>query len=49
MIIPKYTLDDFKKLPLRAIVAFAARCRAESNRLPFFPMTIPSTRGAGWR
>ncbi len=23
--------------------------RAESNRLPFFPMTIPSTRGAGWR
>jgi hypothetical protein len=26
MIIPKFTLDDFKKLPLRAIVAFAARC-----------------------
>ena len=49
MIIPKYTLDDFKKLPLRAIVAFAAPVRAESNSFPSFPMTIPSTRGAGWR
>ncbi len=36
MIIPKYTLDDFKKLPLRAIVAFGARCarRVESLAIP---------------
>jgi hypothetical protein len=36
MIIPKYTLDDFKKLPLRAIVAFAARCarRVEQIAIP---------------
>jgi hypothetical protein len=36
MIIPKYTLDDFKKLPLRAIAAFAARCarRVETLAIP---------------
>jgi hypothetical protein len=36
MLIPKYTLDDFKKLPLRAIVAFAARCarRVETLAIP---------------
>jgi hypothetical protein len=36
MIIPTYTLEDFKKLPLRAIVAFAARCarRVEQIAIP---------------
>jgi hypothetical protein len=36
MIIPTYTLEDFKRLPLRAIVAFAARCarRVEHLAIP---------------
>jgi hypothetical protein len=36
MIETKYTADDMKKLPLRAIVAFAARCarRVEDRALP---------------
>ena len=49
MIIPTYTLEDFKKLPLRAIVAFAAHVRGESNSFQSFPMTIPSKRGADRR
>ncbi len=35
MIIPTYTLEDFKKLPLRAIVAFAARCARRVEELSF--------------
>lgn len=36
MTIPKYTADDFRKLPLRAIVAIASRCarRVESLAVP---------------
>ncbi len=41
MIIPKYTLDDFKKLPLRAIVAFAARCARRVEQLSIPPDDHP--------
>ncbi len=41
MIIPKYTLDDFKKLPLRAIVAFAARCARRVEKLATPPNDHP--------
>ena len=41
MIIPKYTLDDFKKLPLRAIVAFAARCARRVEQLAIPPDDHP--------
>ena len=41
MIIPKYTLDDFKKLPLRAIVAFAARCTRRVEQLSIPPDDYP--------
>ncbi len=42
MIIPKYTLDDFKKLPLRAIVAFAARCARRVEHLAIPPDDHPA-------
>lgn len=42
MIIPKYTLDDFKKLPLRAIVAFAARCARRVEDLAVPPVGHPA-------
>ncbi len=41
MIIPKYTLDDFKKLPLRAIAAFAARCARRVEELSILPDEHP--------
>ena len=41
MIIPKYTLDDFKKLPLRAIVAFV-RAMCAPSRKPRHPSRRPS-------
>ncbi len=41
MIIPKYTLDDFKKLPLRAIVTFAARCARRVEQLAIPPDDDP--------
>ncbi len=37
MIETKYTADDLKKLPLRAIVAFAARCARRVERLALPP------------
>ena len=40
MIIPAYMLTNFKKPPLRAIVAFAGRCRP--SRAAFHPCRCPS-------
>jgi hypothetical protein len=37
MIVTKYTSDDLKKLPLRAIVALAARCARRIAPLALFP------------
>ena len=45
MIIPKYTLDDFKKLPLRAIVAFATRCARRVEHLAIPPDDHPEHEG----
>jgi hypothetical protein len=41
MLIPKYTLNDFKKLPLRAIVAFAVRCARRVEHLAIPPDDHP--------
>ena len=41
MIIPTYTLEDFKKLPLRAIVAFAVRCARRVEQLSILPDDHP--------
>ncbi len=41
MVIPKYKLDDFKKLPLRAIVAFAAHCARRVEQLAIPPDDHP--------
>ena len=41
MIIPQYTTEDLKKLPLRAIVAFAARCARRVESLSQFPADHP--------
>ncbi len=37
MIVPNYTPEDFKKLPLRAIVALAARCARRVESLSVLP------------
>ena len=37
MIVTKYTADDLKKLPLRAIVAFAARCARRVEHQALLP------------
>ena len=41
IIIHTYTFDDFKKLPLRAIVAFAARCARRVEQLSSPPDDHP--------
>ena len=41
MIITRYTTEDLKKLPLRAIVAFAARCARRVEPLSQFPADHP--------
>jgi hypothetical protein len=37
MIVPNYTTEDLKKLPLRAIVALAARCARRVEHLSLLP------------
>ena len=49
MTIPKYTAEDLKKLPLRAIVALAARCAGESSNLPCLRTTSLRPKAAGWQ
>ncbi len=45
MTIPKYTAEDLKKLPLRAIVALAARCARRVEHLALFPDDHPGSDG----
>ena len=47
MIVTNYTTDDMKKLPLRAIVAFSARCAAGVERLAQPPDGHPETKRWG--
>src|SRR5437867_1906595 len=41
MIVTNYTAEDLKKLPLRAIVAFAARCARRVEPLALLPDDHP--------
>lgn len=41
MTLPKYTAEDLKKLPLRAIVALAARCARRVENLALLPDDHP--------
>jgi hypothetical protein len=41
MIVTNYTAEDLKKLPLRAIVALAARCARRVERLALLPVDHP--------
>jgi hypothetical protein len=41
MIVPNYTTEDLKKLPLRAIVALAARCARRVESLSLLPDDHP--------
>src|SRR5271156_1487560 len=41
MIVTKYTADDLKKLPLRAIAAFAARCARRVEHQALLPDEHP--------
>ncbi len=41
MIRTNYTVEDLKKLPLRAIVAFAARCARRVESFAQFPADHP--------
>ena len=41
MISTQYTTEDLKKLPLRAIVAFAARCARRVESIAHFPADHP--------
>ncbi len=47
MIVTNYTTDDMKKLPLRAIVAFGARCRASRRASGATRRTATRRRSAG--
>jgi hypothetical protein len=44
MRIPKYTIEDLKKLPLRAIAAFAARCARRVEHLAVLPEDHPESK-----
>jgi hypothetical protein len=43
MLIPEYRIDDLKKLPLRAIVAFAVRCARRVEHLAAVPEEHPES------
>ena len=43
MIVPNYTPEDLKKLPLRAIVALSARCARRVEHLALLPDDDPQT------
>ena len=43
MIVTKYTAEDLKKLPLRAIVALSARCARRVEHLALLPDDHPET------
>lgn len=45
MTIPKLTAEDLKKLPLRAIVALAARCARRVEHLAWLPDDHPAASG----
>ena len=49
MKLANFTLEQLKALPLRAIVAFAARCAAGSNPSHSYPRGIRRGRAAGRR
>ena len=42
MIVPNYTPEDLKRLPLRAIVALAVRCARRVERLALLPDDHPA-------
>jgi hypothetical protein len=44
MIVTKYTPEDLKRLPLRAIVALAARCARRVEQLAFLPDDRPEAQ-----
>ena len=48
MISTQYTTEDLKKLPLRAIVAFAARCAGGSSPSPNSPRATRNERPVEW-
>ena len=48
MISTQYTTEDLKKLPLRAIVAFAARWRGGSSPSPNSPRATRNKRPVAW-
>ena len=49
MKLPDFTVEHLKALPLRAIVAFAARCARRVEPLAQLPEGHPSGRAAGGR
>ena len=47
MIVPNISTEDLEKLPLRAIVALAARCARRVESLSLLPDGHPDRIGAG--